>query len=179
MGPGASQRDHREGDQVKRWASAVLVVVLVVAAVFAWRWMFPSDEARIRKVIADAARAASVVGNEGALGMTLKAAELASFCTENASVRVNALGVHGGLDGRDQIRQAAMQFGTTFGNFRVRPAGVQFVEQADSTARVTMTVTFEGAAPADINAQEFEVTFSKVGKRWLIAKVTTISTLRR
>ena len=164
---------------MKRWASGVLAVLGLVLVFLVWRHFFPGDEARIRQVIARAAKAGSVAGNEGDLGRTIKAADLASLCTSDISVKVDALGMRGGLDGRDQVRMAAMQLGNTFGNYRIVPGEIVVREIGDGSARVTLTASFEGGTPADFNAQEFELGFRKVEGRWLIARVETVRALRR
>lgn len=158
----------------------VAALLLLLAGVFVVvRWLFPSDESQIRDIIRRAAVAASVTREEGQLGRLTKAAELASLCTEDIQVRVDAIGLRGGLDGRDQVRSAGVQLGTTFGTYRIIPANVQIRELSDDKAKVSMTARFEGAAPADIDAQEFALHFRKQGGKWRIGLVETVRLLRR
>lgn len=169
----------REGHALKRIFQAFLLLALIAIAFLTYRFLFPGDEARIRKVLERAAIAGSVTGNEGDLGRLTKAAELASICTKDIQVTVDAVGLRGGLEGRDSVRNAAMRFGTTFGNYRIQLANIHFRELAETSAKVTLTARFEGAAPAEIDAQEFAIGFQKVDGNWLIARVETVRLLKR
>lgn len=157
---------------------AALLGVLLIAF-FTWKVFFPGDEAKIRKVLDTVARAASVTPNEGSLGRLTKAAELAALCTANVEIRVDALGMRGGLDGRDEVRSAAMNLGNSFGTYRIITGEVRIRDLSADQARVTLTARFEGSVPADISAQEFELRFKKVEGRWLIQRVQTLQALRR
>ena len=97
----------------------------------------------------------------------------------SGQVRVDAVGLRGGIDGRDQVRNAGVQLGTTFGTYRIVPANVQIREITADQAKVSLTARFEGSAPADIDAQEFAITFRKQGGKWRIGMVETVRLLRR
>lgn len=164
---------------MKRALQAFAILLLLAGLFFGYRWLFPGDEAQIREIIRRASAAASVTRDEGQLGRLTKAAELASICTEDIQVKVDAVGLRGGLEGRDQVRTAGIQLGTAFGTYRILPANIEFRDRTSNQARVTLTARFEGSAPADIDAQEFSITFRKQGTRWLIAKVETMHLLKR
>lgn len=164
---------------MKRILQVAALLLLLAGAFIVVRWLFPSDESQIRDVIRRAAVAASVTKEEGQLGRLTKAAELASLCTEDIQVRVDAIGLRGGLEGRDQVRSAGVQLGTTFGTYRIVPANIQVRELSEDKAKVSMTARFEGSAPADIDAQEFVLHFRKQGGKWRIGLVETVRLLRR
>lgn len=179
MGRRSQGPDRGKGDSLKRSLQVAALLLILVGAFFVVRWLFPSDESQIQEVIRRAAVAASVTKDEGQLGRLTKAAELASLCTEDIQVRVDAVGLRGGLDGRDQVRNAGVQLGTTFGTYRIVPANIQVRELSVDQAKVSLTARFEGSAPADIDAQEFALSFRKHGGKWRIGKVETVRLLRR
>lgn len=164
-----------ETSPVKRIPLFVAVTVLVAGLVFGYRWLFPPDSVQVRQTLRDAAAAASFAGNEGDLGRLTKAATLAALCTENFYIRIELLGgIMGKLDGRDRVRTAAMEAATLCGTVRfdILDAEVKWIRGTEST--VDFTVTMEGCGSRDFNAQPFQATLKKIGRRWLIDRIESV-----
>jgi hypothetical protein len=165
---------------VSRGARIFGLVALLVAGWVAWRLLFPDEEARVRRVVERVATAASFTGQEGDLGRLTKAADVASYFTGDANIRVEILGgLHGSLDGRDEIRTAAMAAMSAYGNARIRAFDVIVRLDGSDRAQVNLTASMETAGGKDFTAQEFKLEFRKVDGKWLIARVESVRTLQR
>lgn len=167
---------------MKLWLKRLAILAALGAVIALLRFFFPGNEAEIRRTLNRAARLASFEGNEGSLGRLSQAAELASLCTSDVVVRLDWLGgVYGGLDGRDAVRNAAISAANFATRFQIRALDIEFRSIDPPNARVRMALSADGdAAPSrEINAQEFECTLRKVGRKWRIARVETVKTLQR
>ena len=102
------------------------------------------------------------------------------MCTENFHIRIELLGgVTGQLDGRDRVRAAAMEAGSICGtvSFRILDTEVKSVGETESIA--IFTLTMEGCGSRDFNAQEFQATLKKSGRRWLIDRIESVQTFEK
>ncbi|MSU33651.1 MAG: hypothetical protein EXS36_00770 [Pedosphaera sp.] len=138
-------------------------------------WLFPPGSVRVRQTLQEAAAAASFAGNEGDLGRLIKASTLAALCTEGFHIRIDLLGgIMGQLDGRDRVRGAALEAAAVCGkvSFRILDAKVKWIRGTESSANFTLTM--EGCGSRDFNAQEFQATLKKIGRRWLIDRIESV-----
>ena len=134
----------------------------------------------MRQTLKEAAAAASFAGNEGDLGRLIKASTLAALCTENFSIRIDLLGgITGQMKGRDQVRSAALEAASVCGmvNFRILDTEVKWIRGTES--RANFTLTMEGCGNRDFNAQEFQATLKKIGRRWLIDRIESVDVFEK
>ncbi|HXT41614.1 MAG TPA: hypothetical protein VN887_16525, partial [Candidatus Angelobacter sp.] len=91
---------------MKRIVSILAVVLLAALGFWLCRELFPSDESRLRGLLADVAKAASLKGNENPLVRLAGANKLAGFFSEDVVVHIDASGLEGKqIQGREELRQ--------------------------------------------------------------------------
>ena len=158
----------------------VALVLLIGAAIWAWTYFFPSPEKAIRKRLDEVAATASFPANEGDVAKLQNVQKLASFCTPDIQVSIDAYGQHVNLSGREELFQTALYARTQglFGSVQL-----QFVDPVvtfapnKETAFVEVTVKGSISKEKEMMVQECKFTFKKNGRSWLIRKVETVKTL--
>lgn len=165
---------------MKRIVSIVAGVLLVALGFWLCRELFPGDESRLRGLLSDVAKAASLKGNENPLIRLAGANRLAGFFSENVVVHIDVSGLEGKeIQGRDELRQTAVAARAS-----LQSAEVQFPDARLEIAPDRESATAEVTATADINGekntvvQELKVFFKKIDGEWKITRVDTVRTLQ-
>lgn len=162
------------GRQILALALAVVVAVWVVRV-----WL-PSDRQLIERQLNSLAAAASVSGAETPVVRMTGAARVAKFFTDDVIVSANDQSST--IGGRDAVMALAAQARATSGPLKVSFDDVQIAVADPSTATAYMTVTISSAdrnGSSLVDARELNVTFRKVAREWLIARVDALRTLER
>ena len=146
--------------------------LVLAAAVFGWRTVFPSDERQIRRQLT---RVAEHV-NEKPQGLSAiaQAADVASAFADDVVID---LGEGTPIRGRDMVMGivARLQPRTSRYEVRIRDMDVR-VDDAGS-ASVDLSATTSGDNGMD--AREFQLAMVKRDGRWLITRVTPVHVLEK
>ncbi|MCU0785936.1 MAG: nuclear transport factor 2 family protein, partial [Verrucomicrobia bacterium] len=159
----------------------VLFAAFTALAVWLWTVLFPSPEKIIRKQLAEVARCASFVANEGPLARAGNVAKLAGYFSADAQLSFDVPG-HGphALTGRDEIIQAAMGARSAVGALVVEFPDVNVTLATDKqSATVDLTAKAKIPGERDFYVQEMKFTLKKKDGDWLIIRVETVKTLSR
>jgi hypothetical protein len=162
------------------WSRIAVASLLLIAAFFAWRFLFPSPESLIRKQLKKLARIATFE-NEGPLAKAYNARALAEFFSTNIEVAVDIPGASTeNLAGRQDIQQAAFIAREHFHSMKVEFVDVQIslgpgpdIALAHLTAKVTLPGE-SNFSPAELNFR-----FRKENGSWLIYRVEPVKTLSK
>ncbi len=150
-----------------------IAVVVVAAATFAWRTLFPSDERQIRTQLT---RVADEVNSQSeGLAAVARAAEVGSAFADDVVID---LGQGGPIRGRDTVMGivARLQPRTNRYEVRIRDMNIK-VGDDDQSASVDLSATTTGENGMD--AREFQLQMVKRDGRWLIARVTPVHVLEK
>ena len=165
---------------MKRIVSILAVVFVTALGFWLCRELFPSDETRLRGLLADVAKAASLKVNENPLVRLAGANKLAGFFSEDVVVHIDVSGLEGKqIQGREEFRQTV-----TGARASLQSAEVQFPDAKLEIAADRESATAEVTATADINGekntvvQELKVLFKKIDGKWKITQVDTVHTLQ-
>ena len=151
------------------WSRLLIGACLVALAVFAWRALFPTEEARIRRQLD--ALVDDVNDLSGGVSGLAAAAKLATFFTEDVVVDPGRGATP--LRGREVILAAAGHWRPVDDGAEISLADVDVTVAPDEgSAAVTLT------ALRGSDAHEFALTMVKRESAWLISHVTAISPLR-
>ena len=162
-----------------RHLAAVVVVILV--AFLAWRWLLPSEEDRVRRrleaLAADMNDVNDVRSNVSGLAAMAK---VGSYFT--ADVVIDPGQGAQPLHGREVILSAAASLRPSAGVARLSLTDIDVTLGPDQrSAAVTLTALLtrnrEGASQTR-DAHEFALTMTKRESEWLISHVTSVDTLR-
>jgi hypothetical protein len=170
--------------------SLIVIAAICGLAYLGVRWMFPDDEAQIAATlhrIAEAFESSStaVGGNSAApIGGFEGIARLASLQEEfTVDVVVDAGPPFQQLHGRQSIVSALARANALARDLDVRFADIKTVVAEDrqgATSVVTAEARFaDRAGERMLEAREFEVTFTRLEGRWLVAAVRLLQPLRR
>jgi ketosteroid isomerase-like protein len=165
---------------LKRIISILAVVLLMALGFWFYRELFPNDEHKLRGVLAEVAKAASLKPNENPLVGLAGANRLAGFFSEDVVVRIDVSGLEGKvIQGREELQQTA-----TAARVSLQSADVQFPDVRLEIAADHESATAQVTATADINGekntvvQELKLLFRKIDGKWKITRVDTVRTLQ-
>ena len=165
---------------MSRRGTVVLAGVLIVVAVVAWRYVWPSDARDIRNRLDSLADDFNESTADG-LGTVARAARLATYFTDDVVVELGqgSPPIHGretlvGMASRLQLRTSA---------FRLELLDINVEVRSRSDADVRLTAAFRrlsGAAPGEgsIDAQEVALRMNKSSGDWRISHVATVDPFR-
>jgi hypothetical protein len=157
------------------------VAALILLGAVAYKFLFPSDEARIRKQLDGLAKALSFSGSEGGWAALASINKLRdTFVSE---VVVDLSGVAPGQEiirGREEIIQLAQAARSRLRNLQVRFVDVEVTLASDRQSAATQL-----AVLADVNAEKnsvaqiLKLNWAKIDRRWLITRVEPVKALGR
>ena len=155
-------------------------VVLFGLAFLTIRWMVPSEEERIVRLIRDIAERASFTGREGNIARLAAADALAGSFTRDAEIRIDAVvPAVGPLIGRDAIQQVALAARRGTGGVRVSILGAVAEVDSPGAGRVRFTASADtGGGDGTFDAQDFEARVRKEDGKWRVERVEAIPMLR-
>jgi hypothetical protein len=163
---------------MKRRLAVILPVgVALVAAVYAfYRFLFPSDPEAIRRLMTEAADAASWESGAGLIARQSAASRLAAFCTDDVEIHVEGLGSSDAvLHGRGDIRQAALAARYRAAYFRIALSDLEIqVTAPGQSATVLLVATARLAGVNEPLIQEYRLELVKQDGEWLIRRAEPI-----
>jgi ketosteroid isomerase-like protein len=155
----------------------IAATLLLILAILAWLWLFPSEESRIKQRLQALAEDANEAGSDVA-GLA-SAARVATYFTEDVTIEPRT---GPAVRGRQIVMSIAAQLKNAAETTEVMLTDVAVTVSADRTsanARVTATITRnEGSPDATKETYPFVLTMQKVNGAWLISHVTSPETLR-
>ena len=160
----------------------VVVIAFALAALwFGWRWLFPSDEVQIHRVLDRIAKAAGS-GEEGEGGV----ARIARFASIRSAldpeITVDAGPPFQPTSGRDVLIGMVARLKTTMKDLDVRFADVQIsVDPNRSSAKVYTTAEAlfrDASGDRGVEARELDLTFRRLEGDWVVSGIAAVRTLR-
>ncbi len=149
---------------MRRGPRIVLFLFALVASVMLWKWAFPSDESRIRKLLVGLAETATFPAGEGVIGRARRIDRLTSAFTPEISIRFappndNVIE----LSGRDQVQQAAMAAGGAAKSLRIDfiDIKVESVDGAAGVADAVLTAKIQAGTDRDFGIQPLRIALRK------------------
>jgi ketosteroid isomerase-like protein len=165
---------------LKKLALIVVAAVVVLAGVWLWRLLFPSDEARIRQILRAVAETASVKANTHPLVRLGGANKLAGFFTRDVVVEVDGVPVQlHSINGREELIQAVTAARASVEEVKVEFLDVQVTVEPDGqTASAHLTALAHVTGSSDPYVQETRMRLVKTDEGWKISRVTPVRTPR-
>ena len=163
---------------IKRW---VITACALAALWFGWRWLFPSDETQIHRVLDRIAKAAG----SGAAGESDVARIARSMSIRSAldpQITVDAGPPFRATSGRDVLIGTVARLNTTMKDLEVRFADVQIsVDPSRTSAKVYTTAEalfHDARGDRGLEARELDLTFRRLEGDWVVSHVAPVTTLR-
>jgi hypothetical protein len=146
--------------------------VVIAAAIFAWRTVFPSDERQIRRQLT---RVVEEV-NEQPQGLSAiaQAADVASAFADDVVID---LGEGAPIRGRDTLMGIVARLHPRTSRYEVRIRDMNVHVDDPDSASVDLSATTSGDAGMD--AREFQLRMVKREGKWLIARVMPVHVLEK
>lgn len=160
-----------------RWVLGVVALAVVLSGGYlTYRWLFPPDEVVIRKVLRQAAAAASWDESGGALERLAGAGRLATLCTRDVQVLLDTQGARSRrLQGREEVRQAGVAARAQVPWLRLQLSDVAIrVVEPGVKATVLMAATATAAGASEPLVQDYELTLRREDGEWLIERVQPV-----
>ncbi|MBM3878338.1 MAG: hypothetical protein FJ387_01245 [Verrucomicrobia bacterium] len=164
---------------MNRWVAGLLCVGLGVLAFLTYRWLFPSDEARIRRRVAEVVAAVNVRPEMGRLERLGAVNRLINQVTQDVTVRLGDPGagtreIQGAADLREAVSTALLHLEALA--VQLADLEVKVAPGAETaTAQLVASVRVNGSA--DVQVHELRLTLSKMAGRWKLARVDPAPTL--
>lgn len=157
----------------------IVIVVLLAAAWFGWRYFFPTDEARIRRGLE---RIADAVGMDGGEGEVARIARAASMRNElDPDIVVEAGPPFSRMTGRDIVVAAVARLNSSVPDLDVQVRDVQVAVAPDRTTAsgsVTVEARFRDERGERVtDARELDLTFRRRDGDWVVSTVTLVRAL--
>jgi hypothetical protein len=157
----------------------VLIGLVIAAALPVYWWLFPSDSARVLRLVQEAAQAASWDSNGGALGKLAGPGRLAGMCTPDVEVLLEFPGASSRtLRGSGELREAAAGARTQAQSLQVELSnlGVTLDPQAGQAAVQGMATVRISTSPDPI-ILEVLIACRRTDGVWKIARVEPVKGL--
>ena len=156
---------------------------MVAAALALGFWilqiLFPGDEKRIRKMLADAAQTAGIKPNENPLFKLAAAKKLVGFFSTDAVLKLDVSGVDvRSINGREDLLQAVTAARASLQEARIQLREIHVnvdLDKQSATAQLVATAYLNGGS--DPMLQELKLQLNKIDGKWKIARVDTVKTL--
>lgn len=158
-----------------------LLIGLLAGGYWLWRVVFPGDDALIRRQLQELARAASFSANEAPFVKLTKAAEVANSFAPDTAIDLD-LWDYGRvkLEGRDEVRQAALAARSAVPSLTVEVADIEVSPGPNkNTASVRFTIFVNAGAGSERQSQELKVEFRKHDGDWLIQRAQVFNYLNQ
>lgn len=159
-----------------------MVALAAGAALGLWLWsaLFPGPEKVIRSRLDEIAELVSFPANEPPLAALREVQQLCARLTPDIEVRVDAPGFgRHTLQGRERIREAALQFRSAVNGAHVRFPDLRINLSPDrQAAEVFVTVAARLPTDPEPVVQEMRLEMRKLGGDWRLARAETTQPLR-
>ena len=157
----------------------VLLLAVAVLAFWVWRTFFPDPQTAIRRRLTEIAQLASFDQKESETAKLWNSEKLASYFTEDVTIKVDVPGAHGEASGRDQIAAGALEARKRFARLGVRFSEIQVTVAPDRQSAIAdLTVNANANGEPDFIIQELALRLKKIGRSWLVSRIETVKTLR-
>lgn len=165
---------------MRKLIAIAVVAGAVLAAVWVWRLLFPSDEARIRGLLAEVAESASLKPNTNPLIKLGGANKLAGFFTADAVIEVEGAPVAArAINGREELVQVVTAARVSVEAVKVEFLDVEVtVDPAGQSATAHLTALATVAGMTDPFVQESNLRFVRDEQGWKISRVEPVKTPR-
>ncbi|MBI3853821.1 MAG: hypothetical protein HY298_26650 [Verrucomicrobia bacterium] len=164
---------------VKKIFYVVLIILAGWLGFLGYQKFFPSEEKRVRLLLADLAEVTSFPANEKPLSRLASANKLAGLFSTDAEINVQVPAEGGrSIHGRDEILQIALAVRSQISGLRVEFLDINVgldAERQSATAELTAKVTQSGQR--DFGVQELKIQLKKIDGTWRITHVDTVRTL--
>ena len=164
---------------MKKTLNIAAIAALLLAGVWIYRILFPSDEKLIRKLLAEVAQTAEVKPNENPIFKIAGANKLAGFFSSDAVLKMDVAGVDTRtLETPDELRQAiaAARASLQEAKFQLHEILVNVgPDPRSATAQFVATAYLNGSG--DPLVQELKMQLRKIDSHWRISRVETVKTL--
>ena len=160
--------------------SAVILLVLLAAGIFAWRSRATPDEREIQARL-DALRNEVNASTKDGLGTALRAAQIGSYFTDDAVVELGEGAAP--IKGRDTVMGMVARLQPRTAAFRMDLDDITIDMAPGSTAAdVLLTASFVrrniSTGEESLDAREYALVMTKADGTWRISRITGIDTLR-
>jgi len=160
--------------------SALILLVLLAAGIFAWRSRATSDEREIQARL-DALRNEVNASTKDGLGTALRAAQIGSYFTDDAVVELGEGAAP--IKGRDTVIGMVARLQPRTAAFRMDLDDITIDMAPGSTAAdVLLTASFVrrnvSTGEESLDAREYALVMTKADGTWRISRITGIDTLR-
>lgn len=159
-----------------------LVLAAAAIALGAWLWgvFFPGPEKIIRARLQEIAERASFPANQAPFNNLADVQRLCALTGPDVVIQVDAPGVgRRSLQGRDELRQAALTYRSMAGGAKVEFPDVHVTLAPDKqNAVASVTLKARAGIQSDTIFQEMKLTFQKLDGHWLVTRAETVKTLR-
>lgn len=159
----------------------VLLIALVGGGYLAYNFLFPGEEARIRKRLEDLTTTVSIGPDAGNIRKALMMERFPRYFTRDCEVTVvvKEMGKRT-LSGRADMAQAVKYVMGQSGGMEVKFHDLHVtLNQEKNGATVALTMTLLRAADESLSAQEFEVEMVKSEDEWQVHRAKSVETLTR
>ena len=160
--------------------SAVILLVLLAAGIFAWRSRATPDEREIQARL-DALRNEVNASTKDGLGTAVRAAQIGSYFTDDAVVELGEGAAP--IKGRDTVIGMVARLQPRTAAFRMDLDDITIDMAPSSTAAdVLLTASFVrrniSTGEESLDAREYALVMTKADGTWRISRITGIDTLR-
>jgi hypothetical protein len=160
--------------------SAVILLVLLAAAIFAWRSRATPDEREIQARLGALRNEVNASTKDG-LGTALRAAQIGSYFTDDAVVELGEGAAP--IKGRDTVMGMVARLQPRTAAFRMDLDDITIDMASGSTAAdVLLTASFVrrniSTGEEALDAREYALVMTKADGTWRISRITAIDTLR-
>lgn len=149
-----------------------IAAIVIAAAVFAWRAVFPSDEREIRRQLTRVAE--QVNAQPQGLSALANAADIGSAFADDVVID---LGQGGPIRGRNTLMAIVARLQPRTSRYEVRIRDMDVRVEDSQRASVDLSATTSGENGMD--AREFQLQMVKRDGKWLIARVTSVPVLEK
>ena len=160
--------------------SAVILLVLLAAAIFAWRSRATPDEREIEARLGALRNEVNASTKDG-LGTAARAAQIGSYFTDDAVVELGEGAAP--IKGRDTVMGMVARLQPRTAAFRMDLDDITIDMAPGSTAAdVLLTASFVrrniSTGEESLDAREYALVMTKADGTWRISRITAIDTLR-
>jgi hypothetical protein len=160
--------------------SAVILLVLLAAGIFAWRSRATPDEREIQARL-DALRNEVNASTKDGLGTALRAAQIGSYFTDDAVVELGEGAAP--IKGRDTVMGMVARLQPRTAAFRMDLDDITIdIVPGSTAADVLLTASFVrrniSTGEESLDAREYALVMTKADGTWRISRITAIDTLR-
>ncbi len=160
---------------MRRAFQIVLLLAALGVGALLWKAVFPSDEARILRLLKDLADDATLPAGEGNIGRIRRIERLTSALTPDIAIRVTPFGSRSvEISGRDEVMQAAMAARGAATSIKVEflDIVVSSIDRAGGAADAVLTAKIQAGTDQDFGIQPLKISLRKEKEfGWRIARI--------